>query len=197
MRTLIGIAAAALVLVCVAGANAANGTTNGLSYEFDNGDFALAHGSWYWELQGNSAALDTTAPDLGYADAGIVVDLGPASAFTGITEVGSGPVETNVWIGDGADASTPGRYGSADFSYGFQNPDGSFWMTSGSEAGVTLTPAQIAADFAGDEVYAWVGLVYSGQSVSGTVSAVNGHATGRRTISITSNGDGTLTAAVH
>lgn len=192
-------AAAALVLLTLAlPALAATTTTNGLSYEFDNGNFGLANGgSWYWELQKNAAALNTTVHDYGYADAGIVVDLGLADNFTGITADTSGPMAINIWIGDGSDAYTPGQYSSANFSYGFQQSDGSFWMTSGPDVGQALTPAQIANDFSGHEVFAWVGLVYSGTSVSGSVSSVNGHATGNRTVSFANNGDGTVTAVIH
>jgi hypothetical protein len=201
MRKLITIAvavAAAAIFVVPAVANAGTTTSNSLSYEFDNGNFALAGGAtWYWELQKNSAAINTTVTDYGYADAGVVVDLGSANNFTGITAVTSGPMATNIWIGDGSDANTPGQYSSANFSYGFQQPDGSFYMTTGPQAGNYLTAADIAKDFAGYEVYAWVGLVYSGQSVSGSVSSINGHATGNRTVSFTNNGDGTVTAVLH
>lgn len=195
-KFLIGSVAGALMLgVLAVPVLAANTTTNNLSYEFDNGDFGLATHSWYWELQKNTAALNTTVHDYGYADAGVVVDLGLADNFTGITADTSGPMATNIWIGDGPDL-TPGQHSSANFSYGFEQ-SGSFWMTAGPKAGQTLTPAQIASDFKGKEVYAWVGLVYSGTSVSGSVSSVNDHAVGNRTISFTKNSDRTVTAVVH
>ena len=171
--------------------------TNTLSYEFDNGNFGLTGGTWYWQLQKNTAALNTTVHDYGYADAGVVLDLGLANNFSGIIANTTGPMAINIWIGDGSDAYTPGQYKSANFSYGFQQADGSFWMTSGLHVGETLTPADIASKFAGKEVYAWVGLVYSGSSVSGSVSSINGHAIGNRTVSFTSNGDGTVTTVVH
>lgn len=178
-------------------AAAAKTTTNQLSYEFDNGNFALANGgTWYWELQKNTAALHTTVHDYGYADAGVVVDLGLADNFTGITADVTGPMAVNIWIGDGSDANTPGQYSSANFSYGYQTGT-SFGMFTGPQTGNTLTPAEIASDFSGDEVYAWVGLVYTGTSVNGSVSAVNGHAIGNRTVDLTNNGDGTVTAVLH
>ncbi len=194
-----------LVLSAIAGTSAGlafagNGftDTNTLSYEFDNGNFGGANGgTWYWELQKNTGALNTTFTDYGYADAGVVVDLGLADNFTGITANTSGSMATNIWIGDGSDAYTPGQYHGANFSYGFQQSGGEFWMTSGPHVGETLTPAQIAADFSGHEVFAWVGLVYSGTSVIGSVSSVNGHAIGNRTVSFTNNGNGTVTVVVH
>ncbi len=179
-------------------ASAASTTSNSLSYEFDNGNFSLAaQQSWYWELQKNTAAINATIHDYGYADAGIVMDLGSASTFTGINAVTSGPMSINVWIGDGTDASTPGQYASANFSYGFEQPNGSFYMTSGNYEGQTLTAAQIATDFSNFEVYGWVGLVYSGVSISGSVSSVNGQFIGHRTVSFINDGNGTVTAALH
>lgn len=198
MITVAAAVAAAALLGAPAVANAETTTTNSLSYEFDNGNFTLANNAtWYWELQKNTASLDTTIKDYGYADAGVVLDLGLANNFSAITADTSGPMATNIWIGDGSDAYTPGQYSSANFSYGFEQTDGSFWMTSGPHAGGSLTASEIATDFSGSEVYAWVGLVYSGTSVSGSVSSVNGHATGNRTVSFTNNGDGTVTAVVH
>ena len=61
------------------------------------------------------------------------------------------------------------------FSYGFDNGDGTFYMTSGPHAGQNLTYAQIQSDFAGYEAYAWVGATSNGTStVSGHVASVNG-----------------------
>lgn len=200
-KFLVGAAASAVMfgamVVPAFASNSRVAQTNKLSYEFDNGNFGLANGgTWYWELQKNTAALNTTIHDYGYADWGVVVDLGLADNFTGITVNTTGPMAINIWIGDGSDAYTPGQYNSANFSYGFEQ-SGSFWMTSGLYAGQTLTPAQIATDFAGNKVYAWVGLVYSGTSVNGSVSSVNGQAIGNRTVSFTNNGDGTVTAVAH
>jgi hypothetical protein len=196
MRRLIVLATfivAALGLASFATAASPNTTSNSLSYEFDNGSA--------WTLQQNTAALNATIPDLGYADAGIVVDLGLADSFTGITYGGTGTLSVNVWIGDGSQAYTPGTHlftdGPANFSYGFQQSNGSFWMTTGPYAGQTLTPAQIATDFPGFEVYAWVGVVYGGSTVSGSVTSVNGDSVGNRSMSITKNGDTTVTAVIH
>lgn len=164
-----------------------------MAYEFDNGDFSLVHGNWFWELQKNTAALHTTFTDLGYADAGVVVDLGLADNFTGISAVTTGPMAINIWIGDGSEANTPGQYGNPDFTYGYKTNAGTYQIFGGPN----LTAAQIASDYSSYEVYAWVGLDYLGTSVSGSVSSVNGHATGNRTVSFTNNGDGTVTVVMH
>lgn len=180
-------AVAAAVAIPLSAAAAASAGTGGFSYEMDNGSV--------WQLSATPASL--TGADTGYADAGVVVDVGPASAFSGITVKGSGPLAVNVWIGDGPNAYTPGTHSlssPAGFSYGFQQSNGSFWMTSGPYAGQTLTPAQIAADFAGDETYAWVGVVYSGTDVSGHVSQVNGRGAGAN-LSVVSGADGVIASA--
>lgn len=172
--------ALATALGAAGAASASTGSTGPFNYETDNGVS--------WQLTNTPTVMQ--GMDYGYADAGIVVDLGQADGFPGITVKGSGPLAANVWIGDGANASTPGFHSLSDpagFSYGFQQPDGSFWMTSGPYAGQTLTPGQIATDFAGEEVYAWVGVVFLGSDVSGHVSQVNGHGAGAN-VSITSNG---------
>ncbi len=168
-------------------------TTNALSYEFDNGNFT---GSTFWTLQKNAAALHASVHDYGYADAGIVVDLGPASSFSGITVTGSGSYQVNVWIGDGTDAYTPGSYSTANFSYGFQQPNGTFWMTSGPDAGSYLSASDIASGFSQYEVYAWVGVVYTGSTVSASVTSVNGHSVGNRTMSLTPDGSGSVVAVI-
>src|SRR6266571_2423488 len=90
-----------------------------------------------------------------------LVDAG----FQGIAVTGSANLADNIWISNGSDeAVTPGTYslGSpVDFSYGFDNHNGTFWMASGPYAGQTLTAAQIAADFPDSEAYALVGVVYT------------------------------------
>lgn len=199
MRKLITIAAAvagAAIFAVPAVANAKTTTSNSLSYEFDNGAGFV--------LQKNTAALNTTyQPTNNYSDAGIVVDLGLLANLpsTGITATGSGAIAENIWLGDGSEAYTPGSYAfPANFSYGFEtaNGSGSFYMTDGTLAGSTVSVADLQAAYPGTtEVYAWVGVVYGGSSVSGSVSAVNGHATGNRTASFTNNGDGTVTAVLH
>jgi hypothetical protein len=138
------------------------------NYEVDNGSS--------WALANMPLALKNA--DAGYEDAGVVVDLGLASNFAGITFTGSGPLKDNMWITDGSEAFTPGEHSlssTVDFSYGFDNGDGTFYMSSGPYAGQTLTVAQIDSDFAGYEAYAWVGVTSDGSStVDGHVSSVNG-----------------------
>jgi hypothetical protein len=108
----------------------------------------------------------------------VVVDVGPAANFDGITAAGSGTLLDNIWITDGSEAFTPGEHSlstAADFSYGFDNGDGTFYMSSGPHTGETLTLAQIRTDFAGYEAYAWVGVTSGGtSSVTAHVSSVNG-----------------------
>ena len=138
------------------------------NYEVDNGT--------NWALSNMPLALKNT--HAGYEDAGIVVDLGPASGFSGITKTGSSNLLDNVWITDGAEAFSPGLHklsDTADFTYGSDNGDGTFNMFTGPDAGKNLTTAQIHSNYAGYEAYAWVGVTSNGSaSVSGHVSSVNG-----------------------
>jgi hypothetical protein len=138
-----------------------------VSYEADNGSA--------WKLDAKPTVM--TGSYTGYADAGIVYDLGPASQFNGITYTGTGNLVANVWIGDDPQAYTPGEHPFAtdpvNFSYGFQQADGTYWMTSGPEAGHTLTAADIQKDFPGAEAYAWVGISGSAPQ-SGHVDAIPG-----------------------
>jgi hypothetical protein len=140
-----------------------------VNYEVDGGSS--------WALANMPLALPNA--NGGYEDAGIVVDVGSASDFAGITATGSGPLKDNVWITDGSEAFSPGPHPFAtdhpDFSYGFDNGDGTFYMTSGPHAGQTLTISDIQSDFAGYEAYAWVGVTSDGTStVTGHIASVNG-----------------------
>jgi hypothetical protein len=140
-----------------------------VNYEADNGAA--------WALSSTSLSLTNTSA--GYEDAGVVADIGPASLFGGITVTGTGPLVDNIWIGNGSEAYTPGLHPFAtdppNFSYGFNNPDGTFYMTNGPYAGQNLTVAQITADFAGFEAYAWAGVTSNGtDTVTGHVASVNG-----------------------
>lgn len=196
MRKLITIAAAiaaAATAAVPAVANADAIKSNSLSYELDNGS--------QWTLQKNAAAISTTFADKGYADAGVVVDLGPLSSLSGIHVKGSN-VQDNIWIGNGPSAYTPGTHNlndPSDFAYGFDQGDGqSFYMQGSSpDAGQVRTLAQLQGEYPDAEAYAWVGVVYSGSNVSGSMSSVNGQSVGNRTMSITNNADGTTTAAIH
>lgn len=139
------------------------------NYEVDGGSS--------WALANMPLALPNA--NGGYEDAGVVVDVGPVSSFNGITATGTGPLKDNVWITDGSEAFAPGLHPFAtdhpDFSYGFDDGDGTFYMTSGPQAGNTLTVAQIRSDFAGYEAYAWVGVTSDGSAtVTGHITSVNG-----------------------
>lgn len=142
-----------------------------VNYEVDNGAA--------WALSNMPNALRNA--NGGYEDAGIVVDLGPASSFAGVAFKGSDNLLDNVWITDGSEAFTPGYHlfsdGPADFSYYSDNRDGT-WSPLDAKAasnGGNLTTAQIASTYAGYEVYAWVGVTSDGTStVTGNISSVNG-----------------------
>jgi hypothetical protein len=156
--------------------------------EVDNGaEFALSDGT---------SLADTSSTTANYADAGVVVDLGQAgklgTANTAYTAATSGSVKLaeNIWLGTGAQASTPGIYPltSTDFCYGLgQNYSTSgvpanFYMTGSNCIGTngtnysaqTLTLAQIAADFhPHTEAYEWVGLTNATLGTA-TVETVSG-----------------------
>lgn len=187
------LAAGAVAALTVAGLGAAPAlaSTQGLNYEVDNGVS--------WTLANGPSALAQRV-QAGYADAGVVTDIGPAADFQGISVTGSANLADNIWISSGNDeAVTPGTHplsSTVDFSYGFDNHDGTFWLASGPYAGQTLTVAQIAADFPNSEAYAWVGVVYTGTPVTGYISSINGISTSHRNVSIAPNDKGVLSAAV-
>lgn len=55
-----------------------------VAFEADNGTtWTLA------DQAGRGGRLSATGPEKGYADVGLVVDLGPAADFTGVTVTGS------------------------------------------------------------------------------------------------------------
>lgn len=167
--------------------------------EVDNGaEFALSKG----------ALGDTSAPGATYADAGIVVDIGSTDnltaasfAYEGTSSAGS--LDENVWIGNGAQASTPGIYSldNVDFCYGLgtSSTPTSFQMNAGcgADAGKTLTIDEIKADFPGLEAYAWVGVTGPADtgSVSGHVASAGGQAV-NADFGVRTNTDTTLTAFV-
>jgi hypothetical protein len=83
-----------------------------LGYEVDNGT--------NWSLAGMPVAL-ATSPTTSYEDAGVVVDLGPATQFNGITVAGSNNLVDNVWISNGPSAYSFGTHlltDTPDFTYG-------------------------------------------------------------------------------
>jgi hypothetical protein len=119
----------------------------------------------------------STGSDVGYADAGEVVGLGSAASFDGITATGSANLAENIWITNGSEATVPGTHQLStpvNFSYGFQQPGGTYYMDSGPYAGQTLTLAEVKTDFAGYDVLAWVGIESSGTADNGYIISVNG-----------------------
>ena len=176
-------------------AGAASASTSGLSYEVDDGVS--------WTLATGPSSLSAPTQSATYADAGVVADIGPASQFAGITATGSANLADNIWIDDStnsqpSEAITPGTHLLSDgvnFSYGFDNHNGTFTMQSGPYAGQTLSYADIQQDFAGHEAFAWVGVVYSGSTIKGFVTSINGQNTSHRNVGVALSG-GTVTAYV-
>lgn len=176
-------------------------------WEIDNGNFGLADGGvWWWTLQ-NAGPFTGTYKNYGYADAGVLMDLGPLSSLpsSGITFTGTGDIKANIWISDGSMAYTPGYYSSVNFSYGFESASGSgsFWMQTGPLPG-QQSVANLQSYYAGQgsdpEVYAWVGAVYTGgiSPASVSVSSVNGNPVTNGNVSITPSGDlSTVTVDIH
>ena len=76
-----------------------------VAYEADNGTT--------WTLSDHTGAggrVSDSGAEAGYADAGVVVDLGPAADFTGVHVTGSLNLAENIWITDGSEApASPGR----------------------------------------------------------------------------------------
>ncbi len=141
-----------------------------LAYEVDNGG--------NWALGGMPLALANAGK--GYEDAGVVVDLGPVSQFTGINATGSSNLKDNVWISDGPSAYSFGEHSlstPADFTYGADNGNDTYYMVTGAHQGENLAPADIVNDYSGYEAYAWVGITSNGtDTATGNVTKVNGAA---------------------
>jgi hypothetical protein len=159
------------------GVNAAN-IGPAVNYEADDGT------SYYL----SSTPLSVPNTNAGYEDAGVVVDIGAASSFSGISATGSSNLAANVWIGDGSDATTSGTYPLAsgvNFCYGLGSVSPttgtvtSYFMTGsqtacGGDYGKTIPASQVASDFAGSEAYAWVGVTSNGSdTVTGNVTSIN------------------------
>lgn len=174
-------------LATAASASARPAVTGPFNYEVDTG------GSWW--LSNTPTSEPGTAG--GYADAGVVVDVGSFSSLPGITVTGSGPLADNLWISDGTDeAAIPGGPHSlssgVDFAYGFDNHDGTYYMASGHFAGQTVALADLQAYYSGAEAFAWVGVLGNGTStVTGHVVKVNGAPAGAH---VTVAADGTASA---
>jgi len=182
-KTIMTVAIAAAALAGTAGAAAAAPAhpagqrvswPGAIAYEADNGST--------WTLADRTRAggrVNSTGPAEGYADAGVVVDLGPAADFTGVNPDGSLNLAENIWITDGSQATVPGTHplsSPANFDYGL-GESGGWYMTGKADAwnGKTLTDAQIRSDFAGYQVWAWVGIDDSGTTEYGYLTSVNGH----------------------
>jgi hypothetical protein len=177
------------------------GTASGVFTEVDNGaQFALSP---------SPDLADTSATGATYSDAGAVVNVGTVHSLraASIAYSGSPSLLENIWIGDGAQASTPGIYplsAGADFCYGLgqdysHGAPASFSMQSdcGTYAGQTLTLAQIVTDFPGVlEAYAWVGVTSSGGAVSSaSITSVGGNRVGLDA-GVLANSNGSLTPYV-
>src|SRR5215469_10037677 len=161
---------AAAITITGAGISTASASTSRLPVraEVDNGTTWTLFPGPLGTSSGTSA---------GYVDAGEVVWLGPAASFAGITAKGSANLSENIWITDGSEATVPGTHqlsAPVNFSYGFQQAGDTYYVDSGPYAGQTLTLAQIKADFAGDNVLAWVGIESSGTADHGYIISVNG-----------------------
>jgi hypothetical protein len=185
------IAGSALAAVAVGAslalfASGAGASASTIGYEVDNGTT--------WTLSNSPANLSAPAASATYGDAGVVVDLGPASAYSGAPVVGSNNLAENIWLGDNPEASADGTHQLSDpvqFSYG--PIDQTFW--TGPQASKPSTVDYIRT-LGNTEVYAWVGVVSNGTtSVSGVVNSVNGQNTSHRAVSVTVK-NGVLTAQV-
>jgi hypothetical protein len=160
----VGLAAAA------AASAAAPPSTGPFNYEVDTG------GSWWL----SNTPISEVGTGGGYADAGVVVNLGPLSSLSGITFTGSGPLGDNIWISTGADeAAVPGGphllSGGVDFAYGFDQGGGqSFYMASGALAGTVKTLAELQQAYPNAEAFAWVGITNANGAATGHVLKVNG-----------------------
>jgi hypothetical protein len=144
-------------------------------------NYEVNNNNGHWSLANMPLSLPNNASS--YLDAGIVIDVGPASSFSGITATGTGtPLLTNVWIADGSDTYTLGERTGSNFCFGsfFGSGahSGTFQMTGtcpGTVAGSYLSPSDIQLAFAGYEAYAWVGLANGGTGTElATITAVNG-----------------------
>ncbi len=156
-------------LATTAAASAAPAVTGPFNYEVDTG------GSWWL----SNTPISEAGTGSSYADAGVVVDLGPLSDLTGITVTGSGPLSDNIWISDGSDdAAIPGGphllSDGVNFAYGFHNQDGTFYMASGYFAGQTVSLATLQGYYTGYEAFAWVGVTNANGAATGHVLKVNG-----------------------
>jgi hypothetical protein len=172
--------------------------TNDVFTEVDNGtEFAVS---------ASPAVADTSKAGATYADAGVAVNVGTVADLSAskLAFTGSQGLVENLWIGNGAEASTPGIYSlssGADFCYGDGQPSGSFYMQGNcgsSLDGQTLTLAQIQSDFPGQlQAYAWVGVTSSGKAVTPTqISTVDGQSI-HLWAAVLANSDGSLTPYVN
>jgi hypothetical protein len=201
------IVAGASGLALVGGGIAASVTTTSSSQamsEVNNGaEFALSAAAHL---------ADSSAPHVGYADAGVVVPVGLVKNLKGsnLSFTTTGPVLVSVWIGDGPQASTPGVYPMASplgFAYGLGRHyrigvPTSFYMQGSMGAatvkdGQTLTFTQLTRvpAWRNLEAYVWVGVTSSGKAVKPfVIKTIDGQQI-NKTVQITST-DGVLVPSV-
>jgi hypothetical protein len=202
-----GIGLAVFAIISSVGMAAASpNISNSLTYEFDNGTS--------WTLQKNTAAIKTSLPvGTTYADAGVVLDMGSLAGLSAspgsspFTLSGSSGLADNIWISNGpSEANTPGTHpltNPIDFAYGFDNHDGTFYMTSGTLEGQTVSLATLQSTYPNAEAYVWAGYVFDGSNYTGKgdsaihINAVNGMNLGNRMISFLPNSDGSTDVSVH
>ena len=124
-------------------------------------------GTWTLaDRAGHGGRLSSTSPGKGYADAGVVVDFGPASDFTGVTVSGSQNLAEIIWITDGSQATVPGTHplSLAGELRLWPGRDGRLVHDREARPLERHDPdgRQIRTDFAGYQVWAWVGIDDSG-----------------------------------
>lgn len=193
LLTVAALATATLASAAGVAATATAATRAPIRCEVDNGT------SWTLANCPAASTVSSSGVNVGYADAGIVVDLGPAASFNGVQVSADRGVSQNIWIADGPEATTPGTHllsAGVDFDYGLGQADGTWLMTGKPDGfnGQSLTAKQVRTDFAGYEIYAWVGLANSGTTDTKYISAVNGQFANRLT-EITAK-SGQVTASV-
>jgi hypothetical protein len=184
MRKIIVTAALAAAVVAATAGTASAASSHAASRAFGAGPGSVAYeadNGTTWVLADHTGAggrVSDSGTEAGYADAGVVVDLGPAADFTGIHLTGSLNLADNIWITDGSEATVPGTHAlsaGVNFDYGL-GQSGGWYMTGKKDSynGQVLTAAQIRQDFAGDQIWAWAGIDDSGTTSYGYVTSVNG-----------------------
>lgn len=185
MRKIIVTAALAVVALAVTAGTASAASSHPASHAFGSRPGTVAYeadNGTTWTLAdhtGPGGRVSDSGAEAGYADAGVVVDLGPAADFTGVHVTGSLNLAENIWITDGSEATVPGTHvlsAGVNFDYGL-GQSGGWYMTGKADGynGQILTAAQVRTDFAGDQIWAWAGIDDSGATSYGYATSVNGH----------------------